>query len=436
MHRSSRGQFASVRYGGLLFVVSLFYANLSIAGIVNTLDKPNAWDLWLPSESADAPGGPLLRRPHFTRHSLRTWADPWKQQPSLAWTELTLSLITKYQQNPLRAVRNLTYVHAAMHDAIAVAARAKLNANAQKLALHAAASGILEYLYPQEPMGRFGALGHAAILTVSTNNEDIDTRAARIGHAVTLNAIARASNDGAALVWDLRNRPPAQAGGWQAAPPLNIHKPLEPTAGKWRTWALKSGDEIKPPPPVPYDSAEYWQEVKQVLEVTEQLTPAQKEIAERWNLGHGTVTPAGVWNLETKKFVTQYKLDFADTVRVYAALNAAMMDAFIACWNVKFTHWTQRPVSAIRAKLNPDFMPHLVTPPFPSYVSGHSTASGAASEVLSAFFPKDAKTFRAMAREAAISRLYGGIHFASDNNEGLRLGQQIGQRTLQRLKRH
>lgn len=108
-------------------------------------------------------------------------------------------------------------------------------------------------------------------------------------------------------------------------------------------------------------------------------------------------------------------------------------DAFIAAWHVKFKHWTQRPVHAIGERLVPGFLPYLLTPPFPAYVSGHATASGAAAEVLSAYFPGQTQQLLALADEAAQSRLFGGIHFPSDNEQGLRLGREIGQRVLARV---
>jgi membrane-associated phospholipid phosphatase len=81
-------------------------------------------------------------------------------------------------------------------------------------------------------------------------------------------------------------------------------------------------------------------------------------------------------------------------------------------------------VTAIRRELDPAFLSYIATPPFPSYVSGHSTTSGAASTVLAARFPDAA--LRAWADEAAVSRLYGGIHFRSDNEAGLVLGRKVG----------
>ncbi len=86
----------------------------------------------------------------------------------------------------------------------------------------------------------------------------------------------------------------------------------------------------------------------------------------------------------------------------------------------------------IREQLAPNFLPYLFTPPFPSYVSGHAAVSGAAAEVLAAFFPEQAGELQAAAEEAAMSRLYGGIHFRSDNDEGLRLGRAVGRRAVER----
>jgi membrane-associated phospholipid phosphatase len=85
-----------------------------------------------------------------------------------------------------------------------------------------------------------------------------------------------------------------------------------------------------------------------------------------------------------------------------------------------------RPVTAIRSLIDPDWSPLIATPPFPSYVSGHSTTSGAATRVLGRFFPREARELARLADEAAISRLYGGIHFSSDNQRGLQLGRRIG----------
>ena len=89
-------------------------------------------------------------------------------------------------------------------------------------------------------------------------------------------------------------------------------------------------------------------------------------------------------------------------------------------------------MTAIRRELDRAFLSYIATPPFPSYVSGHSTTSGAASTVLAARFPDAARKLRAWADEAAISRLYGGIHFRSDNETGLALGKKVGRVAVMR----
>jgi membrane-associated phospholipid phosphatase len=89
-------------------------------------------------------------------------------------------------------------------------------------------------------------------------------------------------------------------------------------------------------------------------------------------------------------------------------------------------------VTAIRREIDPSWLSYIVTPPFPSYVSGHSTTSAAASELLSAFFPSARRQLRAWAEEAAVSRLYGGIHFGSDNVAGLALGKGVGRAAVSR----
>ena len=353
--------------------------------------------------------------------------------PALAWNELLLELIVKYQQNPLRAARNLALLHAALHDALLLCGQC--TDAAVRLALHAAASGVLEHLYPDESPGRFGALARAAAATdaaASVAAAEVQ-RAWSAGCRAGAAAIWRALDDGADLPRLPAERPAERPGIWRAAPPLNSADPTEPRAAQWRTWVLSSGAELQPPPPPPYGSALHRAEVEEVLRVARQLTPAQRQLALEWNLDLGTVTPAGVWNRQARRLAVDSAMDQAQTVRLLAALNVAMADAFIACWQAKYQWWSERPVTVIRRELQADFLPLIITPPFPSYVSGHATASGAAATVLAAFFPPRAAALQRLAEEAAESRLYGGIHTRSDNAAGLALGRAIGARVLGRL---
>jgi membrane-associated phospholipid phosphatase len=163
-----------------------------------------------------------------------------------------------------------------------------------------------------------------------------------------------------------------------------------------------------------------------VYAISLSLSEEQKRIADYWADGPGTATPPGHWNLIALDLVRKADWGTVPTARLFAALNTAQADAFIACWDAKYAYWSLRPVTAIRRLIDPSWLPYITTPPFPSYVSGHSTSSGAASSVLAALFPSRADELAATAEEAAVSRLYGGIHFSSDNEVGLELGRRVG----------
>ena len=351
--------------------------------------------------------------------------------PSVQWSGIATDLVVKYQQNPQRAVRVFAYVQVAIHDSLVECARRGCEAAARPVAMHAAASGILEHLYPDESAGRLRAIGYSAALAAGVAAAQAEL-AWQAGLDVAEAARRRALVDG----WDLprlpERRPAWQPGVWRASPPLNMYDPVEPAAGRWRTWVLASGAEIEPPAPPEYGSERYWADVEEVRAVTAALTAEQKRLADDWNLGLGSVTPPGVWNLHAARLVAAHRLDAAQAARAFAVLNVAMFDAMIACWHAKYRWWTERPVTVIRATRDPAFLPYLVTPAHPSYVSGHSSASGAAEKALAAFFPAEAAQLHAMAEEAAMSRLYGGIHFRSDDDFGLDLGRRVAARVLAR----
>jgi membrane-associated phospholipid phosphatase len=369
-------------------------------------------------------------RPHASNDA---YLARWTATPVNApWTELAMELVVKYQQNPLRAARVFALVHVAMHDAVVVAARSSVNGPARLVAAHRAAGMVLAHLYPAELPGRLEGLGIAAAVAVALAHRVPDeafTRAFAAGSGVGDAAIRHALTDGSGRIWPVRLRPAHAPGQWVAAPPLNLYDPAEAFAGTWRTWALRDGAEIAPPPPVPFDSAEYWREAQEVLDVTRALTPAQKKVAEDWHLDHGSVTPPGVWNRKALELARKHRLDDEEAIRLFAALDVAMYDALVACWNAKYKWWTQRPVNAIRARFDPQYLPYLITPAFPSYVSGHASVSGAAAAVIAAFLPAEKAELDRLAAEATRSRLYGGIHFESDNREGLALGSLVGRRT-------
>jgi hypothetical protein len=282
-------------------------------------------------------------------------------------------------------------------------------------AVAGAASTVLLHFYPDVANGIGELTGQLA---------DPESAAFARGRLAGRLLVARAQTDGSDAVWT--GRPPTGPGHWVPTPPANTYPPLEPLAGTWRTWNLREGSQFRPGPPPAYGKARFEAELSEVYAVSKSLTAEQMRIADFWSDGPGTVTPPGHWN--------QIALDMLEPAgwstllesRLFSALNTAQADAFIACWDAKYTYWSLRPVTAVRRLIKPSWLSYITTPQFPAYVSGHSTTSAAAATVLGAFFPDQADELDAMAEEAAISRLYGGIHFRSDNEAGLELGRRVG----------
>lgn len=325
------------------------------------------------------------------------------------WIALDLELLSSHSVNPPRAARGLALVSVAMFRAERAAPR-----RGRRAAIAGAAGSVLVYLFPDET-GRVRMLARRAART--------HARALAVGERIGGKVVARGLDDRSGSAWS--GQVPVGPGYWVPTPPA-FQPPLEPLAGTWRPWNVVSGVALRPSPPPRPGSTRFETELREVYDVSRSLTADQKRIADFWADGPGTVTPPGRWNEIALGFVRSRRLSTHAAARLFATLNTAQADAFICAWDAKYTYWSLRPVTAIQRELDPDWSPYLTTPPFPSYVSGHSTTSGAASEVLARFFPKRRAQLRAWAQEAAISRLYAGIHFRSDNEAGLRLGRRVG----------
>jgi hypothetical protein len=334
-----------------------------------------------------------------------------RADPVTGWVDVTLKEISRHGVNPPRASRALALVSVAMDRG---AARGRP-------AVHGAAARVLAYLFPE----RAAAFANRAGARVRSRSQL--RRGRRIGAAV----VARAQRD---------NSDAAYAGtrlsgtGFWTEPP-GVPGPMEPATGQWRPWNIRRGSAYRPPPPPAPGDPGYDAAVMEVYETSLNLQPEQRAIALFWADGAGTETPPGHWNRIAIDLVERAGLSARKAARTFALLNTAQADAFIACWDSKFAYWSERPVQAIRRTIDPNWTPLIPTPPFPSYVSGHSTTSGAASRVLGAIFPRRAQSLVAMAEEAAVSRLYAGIHFHFDNRRGLSLGRRAGQAALTRYPR-
>lgn len=237
-------------------------------------------------------------------------------------------------------------------------------------------------------------------------------------------------------------------------PGINPLVAMEPEWGGLRTFALDSAGSCPPPPALAFSrdkASPIYAEALEVVEMRRSLTDEQKRIAYFWADNPGeSGTPSGHWMSVVSSLSNQWALSPERTVEAYALTAIAVADAFVGCWHEKYSTNILRPVAYIQRYIDPTWQPLLNTPPFPTYTSGHSTQSAAAAEVLTALFgdnrPYDDPThitlghpvkrlasFREAAREAGLSRLYGGIHFQMDNLGGRAQGECIGRAVLSRV---
>jgi membrane-associated phospholipid phosphatase len=188
-----------------------------------------------------------------------------------------------------------------------------------------------------------------------------------------------------------------------------------PNFGRVLAWMMTPTDVARerPGPPPSTSSAQMAQEVAEVQDTLERLSREQLAIALLWNDGAGTYTPPGHWNDIATEYVRDARMSEVRAARVFALLNMAMHDAAVGCWDTKFAYFNPRP-----SQLDARIKTSIGLPNFPAYTSGHSTFSSAATAVLSYLFPAGASSFEAMRGEAAISRLYGGIHYRADIETG------------------
>ena len=229
--------------------------------------------------------------------------------------------------------------------------------------------------------------------------------------------------------------------------PYGTQVALQPYWGNNRPFieADSSADAISPPPP-PFSTvpgSEFYEYAYQVYETGLNLTQEQMNIATYWADGGGTITPPGHSISMLKSILIDENANLEMAAIAYAKLGIAVSDAFLACWKTKYIYNLCRPVTYIRTHIDSNWLPLIGTPPFPEYTSGHSSQSGAMSAVMSDIFgpaysftdmthgsnfggPRSFDSFEEAAREAAVSRLYGGIHYEFGNEAGLDLGYFVG----------
>ncbi len=386
--------------------------------------------------------------------------EPLTGDVVLDWNNQTLAAIQRDAATPPQASRILAMESLAAYDVVrafdgapgyyvslTVPAGASLIA-----AVAGAAERILSHEFPAQHdfFSDLLATSLAGVPDGSSENDGLE-----FGRDVADAILALRENDGSRDFVDYN--PGSAPGQWQPTAPM-FAVALQPQWADLQPFAMTSPGQFRPEGPPSLDSATYAEQLNEVKSLGKATgstrTAEQTQIARFWADGAGTITPPGHWNEIAQTVAQQQGNSVADNARLFAQLNVALADAAIVVWDAKFSSEFWRPITAIQqadldgndaTTADPTWSPLLITPPFPEYVSGHSTFSGAAAAVLTSVFGDDVgftsaspgflingqpaqrtfASFEEAANEAGRSRIFGGIHFQEANQDGLAAGHAL-----------
>ncbi len=415
-------------------------------------------------------------------------AGQFSGQLVLDWIQLTLLLTQQTPgMSPPAAARAFAYQSLALYEAVVsgMSGHQSLAGQLNELsslplaqpdeALHwptvanASLAAITRMMFPHastEHKGRINQLERSMPLKYSRDFDPTRTtiernrRSETFGRLMAMAVMTWARTDGGHEAWGPVRRdqinyvPPSQPGQWVSTPP-GFAAPLLPFWGNNRPFVLPQGNpsSVCPAPePLVFSedmNSEFQRQVQEVHRLSTQATQEQRQVALYWaDDPLKTSTPAGHWLHIAADVLREKQANLADTASSLVRLNIAMSDAFVAAWHAKYHFQVMRPVTAVQLTIDSRWVPPLMqTPPFPEYPSGHSVQSAAAAQVLDAVFggntaftdnahndrgwgPRQFRSFQIAAQEAAMSRLYAGIHYRFGIDGGLVQGRCVGQKIL------
>ena len=360
---------------------------------------------------------------------------------SPAWQETAASLVAQAGYNPQTATHAYPLLGVAQYLAvqraeaadggtdvedaasgIGIGAGGRNRLELDRGAVAGASVIVLTYLFPSQALALEGMVAAQANAGPGGVHPAF-ARGEAIGRAVGAEIVARGQTDGF-------NRP--FAGTIPSGPGFWISNTTPPTIAGGQLpgvspWFLTSASQFRPAPPPAFGSAAFVAARDEIRQISNTRTAEQIRIAAYWALSVGTPTTAGFWIQVATDGISEHSLSEREATHLYALLSTTMFDAQIGCWDAKETYWFIRPWQA-------DPLITVVAavgkPNHPSYPSGHSCLSAAGADVLSTFFPEQRDRLNAMATEAGLSRMYGGIHYQFDIDAGQELGRNVARFTI------
>ena len=326
--------------------------------------------------------------------------------------------------------------------------------------IHAFLTTGKEFIFSAYEIEDFQQEFYAEIDSVVNMPKDVYDRSIAYGEAVAAQIIAWSKKDNYAEIrsspqYDIPFDDPQK---WQPTPP-DFMNGIEPHWNQMRPMVIKSASMFTPPPPTKYStnkSSQFYKETLEVYEAVAKGTEEQKEIAKFWDCnpfvshhaGHAMyatkkISPGGHWIGITKIATEKTNSNMMQTVEAYTMVSISLYDAFISCWDEKYRSKLVRPETVINAHIDKNWQPLLQTPPFPEHTSGHSVISAASALTLTKLYGDNfaytddteveyglkARSFTSFiqaSEEAAVSRLYGGIHYRPAIDFGVEQGRKVG----------
>jgi hypothetical protein len=374
----------------------------------------------------------------------------------LDWNEVALARVVAAKQGPPDGARSMAMVHVAMFDAIdavdrryapySFKGRAPAGTSAEAAGVAAAAS-VLARLFPDQAPAVDAA--YAASMAAIPDG-DGKTAGIALGRQAAADCLSMREKDGTGVAGAYRPR---------TAPGVYVMT-MMPVATEWpkvKPWFMAGGAQFRPDPPPALASAQWARDYNEIKSVGAKQSTArsaeQTEVARFW-----IITGAVSWNPVVRSLAASKPLGLVDNARLFALVNMAASDAFVAVFDAKYAHHFWRPVTAIRngdiddndaTTLDPEWLPLVDTPLHPEYPCAHCITAGAVGEVLEAQFGRGEVPPITMTsptapgvthrwtrisdyvQEVDNARIWGGIHYRNSTQVGEAMGRRIGALAVQ-----